>query len=88
MIHFGFHLGAGLCAGDGHAFGIDDHHIITHLHAGREGRFMLSKQDMRDARGNASKVLTLGIHKHPLAFDFASFRIVRLVHFQILRFLS
>ena len=49
---------------------------------------MFAKQNMRDARGNAAKGFAIGIHQHPFAIDFACFRIVRLVHFLILRFFS
>ena len=49
---------------------------------------LLAEQDVRNACGGASEVLILGIHQYPFAFDFASFRIVRLVHFLILRFFS
>jgi len=83
VIHLGFHLCAGFGTRHSHTLGVDHHHIITHLHARRKGWFVLAKQDPRDARGDPSKDFAIGIHKHPLAFDFACFRIVRLVHFLI-----
>src|SRR5215207_3455971 len=83
VIHLGIHLCAALGACDLYAFGIDHHNIIPHLHARREGRFVFAKQDLRDTCGNAPKGFSLGIHKYPLTFNFASFRIVRLVHFLI-----
>ena len=83
-----FPFRTGLGTGHSHSLSIDDHHVITHLHARREGRFVFAKQHVRDACGYPAQVLTRGIHQNPLAFDFASFRIVRLVHFLYLRFFS
>ena len=86
VIHLGFHLCAGFGACHSHTLGIDDYHVITHLHTGRKSWFVLAKQGTRNARGDPSKDFAIRIHKHPLAFDFTCFRIVRLVHFLILRF--
>ncbi len=62
MIELGIEAAVGARAGDGHAAGIHDDHIITHLHAGREGRFMLAKQHVGDPGSQAAQVLAAGIH--------------------------
>jgi hypothetical protein len=45
---------------------------------------VLAKQNVRDARGQTPKVLSLRIYKYPVALNFSGFRIVRLLlHFRL-----
>ena len=82
MVHLAIHLQTGPGSGGSHALGIDNHHIIAHLHTGCEGRLMFAQQNACNLCRKAAQVLSVGIRHEPFALDLAFFRIIRFVHFQ------
>jgi hypothetical protein len=58
-----------LVAGHLHLVGVDDDHIVAHVHVRREGRLVLAAQDIRDDRGKAAQNDAFGVDQDPLLLD-------------------
>jgi hypothetical protein len=60
-----------LSSGELHLGGVDDDDVIPNVQVRAEAGFVLTAEDGRDARGQASQHLSLGVHDVPLPLDVA-----------------
>ena len=60
-----------LVAGHLHLLGVDDDHVVAHVHVRRERRLVLAAEDLGDVRGEAAENDALGVDQHPLLVDVA-----------------
>ena len=58
-----------LVAGEANLVGVDDDDVVATVDVGREVRFVLSTDDLRDLRSEASEYLIRSVDEQPLLVD-------------------